>query len=333
MSIPTAVHVRVSFNFIFPGYLITFIFFILFYKFTNNLEHLIKVIFVTCAGCGIYSLMASLAGGGADRRLFFSTTFDPNDLAYFTLVFLPLNLFFITRSNGIFIRLSALIFIVAGLVLIFLTQSRGGFVALVVSLIILFFWSKKISKSIKIALLVIGAFIISVAPVNFERFSTLMSIEDDYNLTSPTGRIEIWKTGLRMMIDNPLTGVGVGNFARAIGYERQEIGSGPARWQSPHNSLIEVGTEAGFIALGLYLYLSFNALRIFVRGRNQTREPVLSRICEFLVIGFVGMFTAAMFLSQAFSIYWVFYIALSAAINQMLQRQSKEKVTQRVLSS
>ncbi len=46
------------------------------------------------------------------------------------------------------------------------------------------------------------------------------------------------------------------------------------------------------------------------------------------LLGFVGMFTAAMFLSQAYSLYWVFYVAFSAVANQLFAQEKTLAVEQ-----
>jgi O-antigen ligase len=324
-SIPFAGHRRIAFEFIFPDYCISFLFFFIFYLMVNTTKRLTTILFVTCFGSCMYFIMAILNGFGG--RLQFSTTFDPNDLAYFALVFLPINMIFLNRGNSIIVRTICSVSLVLGFAVIFLTESRGGFVALIIAACVMLLWSPVITKPMKISLIVVSVLLVSLMPIKSERYSTLINIEEDYNLTSPTGRLSIWELGIDMMIANPLTGVGVGNFERAIAYARQDRGD-PAKWQSPHNSLIEVGTEVGFVGLFLYILLSFNALRIFVRARMQTHNQTLRKIGDVLVIGFVGMMAAAMFLTQGYSFYWLFYIALSAVISQILQQEMKERAVQ-----
>ncbi|WP_291322985.1 hypothetical protein [Desulfonatronospira sp.] len=59
--------------------------------------------------------------------------FDPNDIAFFTLGFLPLNLVFIPRDSHFWVRLTCLGSFGMGVLIILLTGSRGGFLAFAVS--------------------------------------------------------------------------------------------------------------------------------------------------------------------------------------------------------
>ena len=56
-----------------------------------------------------------------------------------------------------------------------------------------------------------------------------------------------------------------------------------------------------------------NACRGFNRARTKGRGD-LQRIGEMALIGFAGHFASSMFLTQAYSFYWAFYIGLSAVL-------------------
>ncbi len=327
MSIPTALHVRVSFESIFPDYVVTFLFFIFFYKLVNTTERLEKILLTVCLGSGLYFLSAVNSGIGSGGRLYFSTTFDPNDLAYFALVFLPLNLFFIERTHQIWKRIFCSSFIVGGILLIFLSQSRGGLISFVFAMLILLFWTQQASRLLKIIVLTSMLVVLAFAPINYERFSTLLNIEEDYNLHSETGRMTLWGIGIRAMLENPLTGVGINNFVRAVAQDRTERGLEVVRWQVAHNSLVQIGAETGVIGLSLYSFLSLNVIRIFHNVRKYSHSLRLRKISELLMVGFLGMFAASLFLSQAYSLYWVFYVVLSAALSQMLIKEQKQRLS------
>lgn len=144
---------------------------------------------------------------------------------------------------------------------------------------------------------------------------------EDYNVQDEEGRLAIWSTGLKVMLTNPITGVGVGCFGEAIGREREARGAESRVWQTAHNSAVQIGTETGVIGFILFLLLSFNVLRIINRGTEIVVSKDLVRLCEMGFAGFLGLFISGMFLSQAYSIYWAFYVAFSAVVSQLLSRQ------------
>jgi len=318
IGIPMSIYRRLSFEFIFMGYINAIIFVFVFYKLIDSVKKLSIILLIACLGNGFYSAFAVITGTLGENRLSFGTMFDPNDLAYFALGFLPLNLVFISRENPIWVRLTCFGCFFLSLLLILLTGSRGGMIALcLVITLFIFQKTKTIRGSIKI--IFIGIFLVSfsLSSINLERYMTILNLEDDYNVKDETGRLSIWKIGARAMLSNPLTGVGVGCFGEAVGLDRQKRGAETLRWQTAHNSAIQIGAETGIIGLTLFLLLTKNVFVVFYQVKKSSAPERLIKISEMGFIGFAGLFTASMFLSQAYSVYWAFYVAISAVVNQL----------------
>jgi O-antigen ligase len=202
------------------------------------------------------------------------------------------------------------------ILIVLMTGSRGGFIALGVVVLMLFLTrSEIIGKSYKMIVLIFAvvAIVYGGSTIDFSRFQTMTRIGEDYNVFDETGRMAVWKRGIELMLRDPLTGVGVSCFAEAIGQERKERGLQDI-WQAPHNSLVQIGAEIGVLGLILFVLLSFKAFRIFGKAKKFGENEHLIKMGEMARIGFAGHFTASMFLSQAYSIYWVFFVVLSASL-------------------
>lgn len=322
LGIPTSLYARMSFMTVFTEYINVVLFFFIFYKVVDTVEKLSRVLLLGCLGNGLYSAFSVVTGNFGSGRLSFGSMFDPNDLAYFALAFLPLNLVFISRDHPLWVRLACLGSFGAGLLLIFLTGSRGGLVAFgVAAALLLLLKTRTIGYLPKAVFVGLGLVIVSQFPINTERYQTLLHIEEDYNVWDETGRMAIWKIGMRAMLANPLTGVGVGCFNNAVGQDREARGADTIKWQTAHNSVVQIGTETGVIGLTLFLLMSKNVLLIFRRIKKAKIPELLVKIGEMGLVGFVGMFAAALLLSQAYSLYWAFYVALSAVASQLLARE------------
>ena len=323
IGIPTSLYARQSFMIIFTEYINVIIFFYIFYKVVDSVEKLSTVLLLGCLGNGLYSAFSLTKGSLDTGRLSFGTMFDPNDLAYFALGFLPLNLLFISRDNPLWCRLACLVSFGIGSLLILLTGSRGGLLGFVLAAALLVFLkTKTIGFSLKAFFVVLCLAIISFSSINTERFMTLSSIEDDYNVQSETGRLSIWKFGVKTMLENPLTGVGVGCFPKAVGLDRQARGADTLKWQAPHSSLVQIGTETGIFGFFFFSLMSFNVIRMFRKIIRFSLNKKLVKISEMGLAGFAGLFVSGLFLSQAYSFYWALYIAMSASVSQMLARES-----------
>jgi O-antigen ligase len=327
LGVPWSLYARLSFMLIFTVYINVILFVIIFYKLVSSVQRLFTVILIGCLGNGLYSAFAVVTGSFGFGRLFFGEVFDPNDLAFFALGFLPLNLVFISRDNPIWVRLACLFSFGSGVLLILQTGSRGGFLAFgIAAALLLLSRTKTIGFSFKAVFIFIFVAILCLVPIDAERYMTLLSLQDDYNVHDETGRLDLWKIGVNAMFDNPFTGVGVGNFPMAVGLVREARSSGTLAWQAPHNSFIQIGTETGIAGLALFFLMSLNVFLIFKKVNKSSMPNNLTKIGEMGFIGFTGLFVSGMFLSQAYSFYWAFYIVLSAVINQLLIKKLKSDI-------
>jgi O-antigen ligase len=298
------------------GYIVNILYFVLFYKIVNSKKELLNMLWLFCISTGVYSLIALLKGVSGSGRLEYGQMYDPNDLALYALSFLPLNFLFLSKSNPFWKRITSCGIIAVSLMVVLMSGSRGGFLALcLVVTMLLLSRSQLIKYSYKVTIVALVLIVITYggSAFNFTRFLSMTQIGGDYNVSDETGRLEIWKKGFGLMLNNPFTGVGISCFAEAIGRERAMRGLQEV-WQSPHNSLIQIGVEAGIIGMILYLLISYKAFRIFGRDKNINKAESMNQIGKTIQIGFAGYLVGAMFLSQAYSLIWVIYIVLSASL-------------------
>jgi O-antigen ligase len=323
LGIPFSLFVRKSFTAVVTEYVIVVFFVFAFYKIVDSARKVLTVLLLGSLGTGLYAVFSIMSGSFSSHRLYFGGMFDPNDLAFFSLSFLPFNLIFISRGNPTWKRLACFGSFLAGTLLILLTGSRGGIIGFGVALTMLFFtrtltmkWSTKV---ISILLLVIFV-TLNYSKIDLSRYETLKDVNEDYNMWDETGRINIWKIGMRAMLANPLTGVGVGCFNEAVGRDRARRGVPTQYWQAPHNMLVQIGAETGVIGLALFMLISLKAYLILRKAWKKGHSKDLVRIGEMGRIAFAGLFISGLFLSQAYSIYWAFFVALSAVVSRLQAR-------------
>ncbi|MEI8355297.1 MAG: O-antigen ligase family protein [Deltaproteobacteria bacterium] len=327
-SIPFSYYRRLSFNELFL-YCNVILFFFLFYKTVDSVSKLRIVLFVYSLGSSIYAIFCLRFGKFSAERLGFGETLDPNDIAYFMVSFLTFNLLFLRKDNNVLLRCVSFANILLCSLALLKTGSRGGLLSLLLVIIVLLFGRSltlNLSFIKKIAIFILTLLSLHFVDMNTERYKTLLSPKTDYNFNDETGRVALWKMGVGLMLSHPLTGVGLSCFNEGIGREREKRGL-PPKWQTAHNSLIQIGAETGLIGFFLFAVLSFNAFKIFGEIVKKSKVEDLAKIGELARIGFIGHFVSAMFLSQAYSVYWAFYIVLSAVLKQMLDNESIATVT------
>lgn len=232
---------------------------------------------------------------GTGRISISAGTYDPNDTAYILVSYLPLVFYSLQTTKIKALKIIGYVLTLLSLVSISLTQSRGGSLT-VVLIFLLFLRLEKVSWKV----IMVGGMVCLMAvffmPEGFwGRMSTLTSLESDYNMTSDSGRIAIWKNGLELLASHPLTGVGYSQFTTASGM------SG-AKFMTAHNAVIQVGVELGLVGLFCYLYMVISPIH-WLKKRIKDRRPLGWEhypLYKGLYIAFAAQFVSSMFLSVGY---------------------------------
>ncbi|MDD5008082.1 MAG: O-antigen ligase family protein [Syntrophorhabdaceae bacterium] len=239
------------------------------------------------------------------------TSLDPNDYAMHIVMVLPLILSFFLVSRNIFVRVLLVFTSILLLANIVFTFSRGGFIGLGIvafaSFVILV--AQKRIKPVGIVIILIIMVMISTAiPSKYwQRMLTSFNPSE----ASASARLESWKAGIGMMVDHPVVGIGLGAFAYEYAL-RANIQTYEFKVKIPrfaHNSYIQVGAEAGVIALALFLLLiifSFRDIFIAQKVFREKNEDNLSNLSQFLGVSMLGYAACGMFLTQAYiTMFWI----------------------------
>jgi O-antigen ligase len=257
---------------------------------------------------------------------------NPNDLALNLATFMPLALINVRRPGSMVWRLFCAGVVLLMLVVIVLTQSRGGAIGTVAMLATFLFAARLLTPATIIALMLTLMVALPLAPDSF--WNRMASITDPSK--DPTGsrreRRLLLEQGLAVFMDHPLTGVGLGQFQNY--YEPGML----ARWRETHNVLLQVGAEIGVLGLAVFLFLiarlfmaawwtrsrlsRMSRSRVRPRGPPTRAEPAdgldeqerayLQTHGAAMVACAMGWLVCAMFASVAFN--WSFYYVLGLAV-------------------
>ena len=324
LGIPFAYHRRVAFEYIFFLDLMNLLFFIAFVLMMTSTERLKKGIILLVYVSLFYSVFGLAYGTFREGRFFVNgSMFDPNDMAYLLVSLLPFCVFCLLIEAGWINRLVSIAAAVTSVTLILYTGSRTGVIGLA-AIGILLLCTKVVPIKAASKFGMVASFLVVLVliqdRVNIDRYLSLTNVENDYNSTSESGRIGIWKRSYDLILENPITGVGVGCFPMAIGYLRGQEGVLP-QWQAAHNSYILVAAETGVIGFLIYLTNIVRCLRSFVQA---TRSHIMSDPSHFLRIvagllevGFIAHLICAFFLTQGYSLLFPLYFAFSAVVRAM----------------
>lgn len=240
------------------------------------------------------------------------------------LMLFPLAFYFyqyLKNKIAVWERAILLAFWICPLLTILGASSRGAQIALVVQLAVMFRKSVfRLKPLIGILVLVIGLNFL-LPEEQKERFN---EIGDD---RTSQQRMLYWEHGWDMMKEYPLTGVGFFNF---IPYYENYFSYDMLypRAQLPHNIFIQVGTDAGFIALFLFILLIIYCLCI-ARAIAQSKQSseYEKAIAAGLGLGVIGFVVAGQFVTVAYyPFFWVhlgFLVALRS-INKLRNQNTNQ---------
>jgi O-antigen ligase len=163
---------------------------------------------------------------------------DPHMFSFFLGLLIPFSLGLFFYSKKIQYLAGFFLMIIAD----FLTFSRGGYLGLFAAALFLLitFWSK-IEQKIKLSVFFVGLlFFVAIlipGPIS-ERFFSSFDLKEGSNL----GRLTMWEKSFEVAIENPLLGVGIGNYPleiRAAADYREPI--------TAHNTYLDIASETGII--------------------------------------------------------------------------------------
>lgn len=198
-------------------------------------------------------------------------------------------------------------------------SSRGAQIALVVQLAIMFRKSIfKIKPLIGVIVLCTALFYL-LPQEQKDRFS---KAGDD---KTSEQRLLYWEHGWEMMKDYPLTGVGFFNFIPYYeSYYSQDMLYEAA--QLPHNIFIQVGTDAGFIAVIVFAGMIFFSIGLSWRlANNKNMTMVFRCVSAGLGIGVIGFLLAGQFVTVGYYPFlWIHMAFIVSLKNIELNRVKKE---------
>jgi O-antigen ligase len=268
MTIPISLWPGGSFEAVTQGFSKSVLLFLLVLYWSRSIPDVRRILWACCLSTVGLVVSALLAGRADVERFNVSTTYDPNDLALTLVIAIPLILYLFSASRHGLMRLVLIGMAFVSLYGIMLTQSRGGFLALlVVGGLIL--WRGKMSRTSKLAAMAFALVVFGIMAGQgfWERIETIWDPKTEYDRTYG-GRSELWKTGLKLMAIYPL-GTGMNTFTTAEGMTHGGMG----KWSAAHNSFLEVGVELGVAGLVIYLLLLMRTFKQLRRIQSLARAP------------------------------------------------------------
>jgi O-antigen ligase len=257
---------------------------------------------------------------------------NPNDLAALTLLQLSMaaGLLATERPKG-WVWIAALVGVALLPLLILLTQSRGGIIALGV-FAILALASRRRRPTVLLATATLATSLALVAPTGvWTRMSGLSKATntEDLQEVDPEGsaktRFDTWKVAVKIIGEHPTLGVGLGAYrlAHASYAVDEEFDPGVRGQRDTHNTVLNVLAETG--TPGLLLFLALLLTTAYkaegIRRASRARLPRTSTQLLYLELGLVAFLVAGIFGSFAHLSFLYIHVVLIWALAEVCQHE------------
>ncbi len=260
-------------------------------------------------------------------RALWNYTYDnPNDLAALTLLLLSIAAALLATERVRWIRWCAMAGLAVLPILILMTQSRGGFVALCVFAAVAIFTQQRRRRLQTAGLVVaLGLLIVVVAPSGvWTRVKGLAQVTGNLDNVDPEGsaksRYQIWGVATRIISDYPGTGVGWGAypFAHENYAAVSDVDPAARGPRDTHSTFLNVLAETGYIGLLLFLGILWSVVRVAERARRLCRrvQPQLGLQLMYLELGLLAFLVAGIFGSFAKLSFLYLHLMLMWAVAQ-----------------
>jgi O-antigen ligase len=213
---------------------------------------------------------------------------------------------------------------------VFLTLSRGGLVAFAAALVA----AVAVAGRWRLRAIALTLVAVVATVVYFGAFASSHARDRVTKLEGGTGRSDLWTVAWRMVEDEPLRGIGAGNFQVASIHYLVRPGTILRddfivdKPKVTHNTYLQVLSELGVVGLALFLVIIAFSLVCTVRAAQVSERAgdlqleVLSRA---LFVALIGLLAAAFFGSRQYSKQLWFLLSLGPALLAVSRAQLESR--------
>ncbi len=309
----------------------------------EDCKKVLNVVALAALGCVLISFLFPSTDAGRYELGINTDMANANDFAALLIMLMPFLLWqLIVPNRPLIIRVLLYVAIGGGLFTSLRTGSRGGLIALVVSLLVLM---SKLSTSqrlmVAVGAFVLGGVLVMIVPGAirdrlgstfgalhvFSGGSSASHVDSGLDDESAESRWYLLKKSLLFTVQHPVFGVGPDQFANHEGFAAKAEGQ-HGNWHETHNAYTQVSSEDGLPALLFMLTALVMTLRLLSRTyRKALRMPAtaenreIAAACLCTLTAMIGFCCAIFFLSLAYEFYLPMLIAIAVVLSKAAYQQ------------
>ena len=212
--------------------------------------------------------------------------------------------------------------------MVVLTASRSGSLNVLFSIALTWLFVLRGTprgKLIGVGIILIAVAAVGMAPgVFWDRMSTVWSgSQNSQNAVAASAvlseqeRLGVLERAIHYSIENPLFGLGLGNFEVASGTEIDK----PEAWLGAHNTFAEISSEAGIPAFLLFVALLWTAIRhMYVLGKKTILGPQgfeLKLMARATLVSLLSFVFGAFFAHIGYEYFLYYPVALAVGVQSI----------------
>ena len=252
---------------------------------------------------------------------------NPNDLAAIVLLMLGVTLVAARSRTTKALRTLAIGGTAILTIMVFLTQSRGGFLGLTVFALLTVTTHRKRSQAL-LVLAVLAALVFAIAPSGvWNRIGGLRNVTSTQSLAeadaegSAESRFTIWRVAMKVTADHPITGVGFGTYPeshRRYAAADPEFRTKPAviGRRDTHSTYFRTLAETGVIGAGLFLGFLITVGMFLMRTSRRLAPvaPLPAEQFKYLFASWVAFWTASIFATNHTIVISYLFVGFAGAL-------------------
>lgn len=242
-------------------------------------------------------------------------TGDPNYYSASALLCVPLAYYMLQTKLSSWERWFCIGTLLATILGLTLAASRGGFVGMMVAILIMALRSRHRLRTLALA----GVALLPLMVVAPSSPLTRLLNPDASDLISAQHRKNLARAGLDMFWSHPLTGVGPGNFKEALARSGES-----AELYVAHNTYVSVMAEMGLPGILLFTGVIVATFISLERARRLSLANDLGFVAataEALEVGLVGFLVAAYFISAETHRFFWLMVVMSMVLPPLVKRR------------
>ncbi len=250
-------------------------------KFDENLlSKLFQILFFVGSILGLASLLYLIVEGYDPKARLTSFWTAFNMVSGYLMILFMFNLSFLINrrkdENIIFYSISIFLILFG----MFLTQTRGVWVATVIAIV--FFFIKR-PKIIIPSIIFLGFFAYFFSGVIGERFFTVINFTKD---ASAVGRMQAWLSSAILIAQNPLLGYGFDSY---IAFRDDVFSYYVVKVLHSHNTYLRAWLEMGLIGSVVYFSFFIRGMYFSFKYKNKEFISEYKRYIDGLQLTFLGL--------------------------------------------